>query len=69
MLRRFAVPVAILAALLLLIHAILSFTKMRWVTGLAEIGATAVILGQWWILRSYQAPLGIHTAGSPGTRS
>lgn len=49
--RRFAGPIALIAAVLLLIHAVLSFTKLRWVTALAEIGATVVILGQWWMLR------------------
>src|SRR5205823_117922 len=37
MLQRFAGPIAIIAAILLLIHAMLAFTKMRWVTGLAEV--------------------------------
>ena len=49
--RRYSGPLALIASVLLLIHAVLSFTKMRWVTGLAELGATAVILGQWWLLR------------------
>jgi hypothetical protein len=53
--RRFSGPLALIAAVLLLIHAVLSFTKLRWVTGLAELGATAVILGQWWLLRENTA--------------
>jgi len=53
--RRLAGPLALVAAVLLLIHAVLSFTKLRWVTGLAEVGATAVILAQWWLLRENTA--------------
>lgn len=60
--RQFSGPVALLAAVLLLIHAVLSFTKMRWVTGLAEVLATAVILGQWWMLRDSGVVVGERAA-------
>jgi hypothetical protein len=42
--------VALITALVVLAHAILAFTKMRWVTGLLEVVAAAVIVWQWRLL-------------------
>lgn len=50
---RMADIAALIAALVLIAHAILSFTKNRWVTALIELAAAAVLLWHWW---SYRRP-------------
>ena len=44
--RRYALVAAAVVAGVLIAHSILAFTKMRWVTGLLELIAAAVLLWQ-----------------------
>jgi hypothetical protein len=43
---------ALVAALVLIAHAILAFTKNRWVTAVIELAAAAVLLWHWWLHRT-----------------
>ena len=49
--RRYALVAAAVMAGVLIAHSILAFTKMRWVTGLLELIAAAVLLWQVWVFR------------------
>ena len=44
---RLPATVALLVGFLLLAHAVLAFTKWRWVTGALEVVAAAVLLWGW----------------------
>lgn len=44
--RRYALAAAALMGVVLIAHSILAFTKMRWVTGLLELLAAAVLYWQ-----------------------
>jgi hypothetical protein len=50
--------VALIVGLAVLAHAVLAFTKIRWVTGLLEVIAAGVLLWHWWLGRraSLQEP-------------
>lgn len=48
---RYAGLAALIIGLVLIAHAVLAFTKIRWVTGLLELIATAVLLWNWWVSR------------------
>jgi hypothetical protein len=41
--------VALVVGLVIIAHAVLAFTKLRWVTGLLELIAAGVLLWQWWL--------------------
>jgi hypothetical protein len=47
---------AIVMALILVAHAILAFTKWRWVTGLIEVVGAAVLAWHWNLSRRGTAP-------------
>lgn len=49
--RRYALVTAAVMAGVLIAHSILAFTKMRWVTGLLELIAAAVLFWQVWAFR------------------
>jgi hypothetical protein len=49
---RFAGLTALIVGLVLIAHAALAFTKNRWVTGLVELVAAAVLLWHWWLRRA-----------------
>lgn len=54
---RFAGLVALISALVLVAHAVLAFTKLRWVTAVIELVAAAVLLWQWWLGRRPVMPV------------
>jgi hypothetical protein len=41
--------VALVVGFVLIAHAVLAFTKHRWVTGLVELIAAGVLLWHWWL--------------------
>jgi hypothetical protein len=41
--------IALVVGIVLIAHAALAFTKLRWVTGLLELVAAAVLLWHWWL--------------------
>lgn len=41
--------IALVVAIVVVAHAILAFTKLRWVTGLLELIAAGVLLWHWWL--------------------
>lgn len=49
--RRYALVTAAVMAGVLIAHSILAFTKMRWVTGLLELIAAAVLYWQVLVFR------------------
>jgi hypothetical protein len=49
---RYAGLAALILALVLIAHAILAFTKLRWVTALLELIAAAVLFWHWWLRRA-----------------
>lgn len=48
---RYAGIAALVLAIVLIAHAVLSFTKLRWVTALLELIAAAVMIWNWWLSR------------------
>ena len=44
--------VALLVGLVLIAHAVLAFTKLRWVTALLELIAAGVLVWHWWLQRT-----------------
>lgn len=60
--RRYALVAAAVMAGVLIAHSILAFTKMRWVTGLLELIAAAVLLWQVVAFRR-------EVAAAPGARA
>lgn len=48
MLSRYAGLAAVIVGIVLIAHAVLAFTKLRWVTALLELIAAAVLLWNWW---------------------
>jgi hypothetical protein len=51
MLNRYAGIAALLVGFVLIAHAVLAFTKLRWVTALLELIAAGVLLWHWWLGR------------------
>lgn len=51
MIRRYALATAAVMGGILIAHSILAFTKMRWVTGLLELIAAAVLYWQVLVFR------------------
>lgn len=49
--RRYALAAAAVMGAVLIAHSILAFTKMRWVTGLLELIAAAVLFWQLLVFR------------------
>ena len=50
--NRYAGIAALILAIVLIAHAVLAFTKLRWVTALLELIAAAVLLWNWWLGRA-----------------
>lgn len=52
---------ALLMGFVLIAHAVLAYTKLRWVTATLELAAAAILFWQWYVARGA-------TAGAPAAR-
>ena len=46
---------SLILAIVLIAHAVLAFTKLRWVTALLELITAALLLAHWWAIRGETA--------------